>query len=90
MKKLKTLKDLDFPIVTDVRPDGYEGNVPFRKRIVKRKAIFVHILKAEAVKWVKEDMDYIKKCKTGTVEQEMIIMLYEWMKRLNITEDDLK
>lgn len=79
MTELKTLKDLEFEQVTDVRPDGYEGNVPFRKKIVKRKCVFSYLLKAEAIKWVKH---FYNPDKT-TME------IKEWLHFFNITEEEL-
>ena len=48
------------------------------------------ILKKEAIKWVK--FDIIELRKQGMVAKNIIAwdLLREWMKRLNITEDDLK
>lgn len=54
MTKLKTLKDFEFEQITDVRPDGYEGNAPGRKRIIKRKCVFSYHLRQEAIRQIKE------------------------------------
>ena len=51
---MKKIKDLEFDLVTDVKPDGYEGNAPGRKRIVKRKAVFVYQLKNLIKEKIKE------------------------------------
>ena len=55
----------------------------FQKNSFGMKVIFEKDLKAEAVKWVKEDY---KEC--YSYSQELIIK--NWMKRLDITEEDLK
>lgn len=56
---LKILKDIEFEQITDVRPDGYEGNAPGRKRIVKRKIVFCFTLKQLIIDWIK----YARRCK---------------------------
>jgi len=40
----------------------------------------------EAVKWVKEDINYCGRINNG----EANVLIKRWMKRLNITEKDLK
>ena len=50
--------------------------------------VSVQKLKTEAIKWVKEDLVEFN-IKLSEMN-EPIIMLRRWMKRLNITEDDLK
>ena len=78
-KKLKTLKDLRLPEEMKTQnPLGYRA-----------LEILVKELKAEAVKWVKEDKKILKiihptqyKLYNGFLEL--------WMKRLNITEEDLE
>lgn len=50
----KTLKDFEFEQIIDVRPDGYEGNAPGRKRIVKRKCVFSYHLKQMLIEDIKE------------------------------------
>ena len=95
---LKTLKDIDFEQVTDVKPDGYEGNAPGRKRIVKRKIVFCYTLKQEAIKWIKEYKNkkhpkhLIKKDKEAQAFSEGLQKgIINWIKRFfNITEEDLK
>ena len=47
-------------------------------------------LRKEAIKWVKKDFKFIKNVKNDLVQQELIIQEYEWMKRFDITEEDLK
>jgi len=42
-------------------------------------------LKKEAIKWVKEDYEQMRCARVG-----METMIRRWMKRLNITEEDLK
>ncbi len=69
-EELKTLKDISLK--------GAE-----RRDVVGRRLVDYDELKAEAIKWMKED-----------IEDDAIIttdMLTDrWMKRLDITEDDLK
>jgi len=43
-------------------------------------------LKAEAIKWIKEDLENIG---NGEINHP-IRLLFRWQKRLNITEEDLK
>ena len=76
--KLKTLKDFEFEQITDVKPDGYKGNAPGRKRIVKRKCVFSYQLKQEAIKWVKD------------ILMRRSLMPQDWLDFFNITEEDLK
>jgi len=45
--------------------------------------VSVDKLRRETIKWIKEDFGVL-----GMVEPEMIVR--KWMKRLNITEKDLK
>jgi len=51
---MRKIKDIEFEQVTDVKPDGYEGTAPGRKRIVKRKVVFVHHLKQMLIEDIKE------------------------------------
>lgn len=51
--------------------------------------IRIEELKAEAIKWVKEDLKEAKEYSEYT-QQELIIKAYEWMKRFNLSEGDLK
>jgi len=70
--KLKTLKDI---FKRQFECDEYDSG--------ECVSILETELKAEAVKWVKEDY---KEC--YSYSQELIIK--NWMKRLDITEEDLK
>ena len=67
MTELKTLKDIAWDIKS--RNDG--------------GLLSVKELKAEAIKWIKEDYEELY-----TYAQELIIK--NWMRRLNISEEDLK
>lgn len=74
--KLKTLKDIEL----------WNNEQPgWAARIVHSKE-----LREEAIKWVKEDMDI----KIFPTEPGMIklkhLFIDRWMKRFNITEEDLK
>ena len=75
MKELKTLKDIQKPI-----------------RNTESSCIRVEELKAEAVKWIKEDRGLRKDNTIWTINGDELLDLLEdrWMKRLNITEEDLK
>lgn len=82
--KLKTLKDISFEQVTDVKPEGYEGNAPFRKRIVKRKVVFCHHLKQIAIERIKKIRKDFEEGTAGQTED------YNFMDLFNLTEKDLK
>jgi len=82
--KLKTLKDISFDQVTDVRPDGYEGNAPFRKRIVKRKVVFCHHLLQLAIERIKKIRKDFEGGRAGQTED------YNFMDFFDLTEEDLK
>jgi len=71
--KLKTLKDLDLQF--EGTPQG---------EIAEKEYI-----KAEAIKWVKEDIDQIMLWEKEARVHALFIN-DRWMKRLNITEEDLK
>ena len=77
MIELKTLKDLEEEF-EDIK--GSSGKV------------YLAILKAEAVKWIKEDRGLRKDNTIWTINGDELLDLLEdrWMKRLNITEEDLK
>ena len=74
MVKLKTLNDI-------------EGIDYHNETSVDREK-----LKAEAIKWVKEDLERLKLRNDfgNFIWERPIDFISEWMKRLNITEDDLK
>lgn len=84
MEKLKTLKDIDFEQITDVRPDGYEGNAPGRKRIIKRKCVFCYILKQEAINWIKGC------CGDHRIMSTMCAACRRFIKFFNLTKKDWK
>jgi len=48
--------------------------------------IFKEDLKKETVKWIKEDLKFLKSLSNEPAE----IIIDNWMKRLNLTEGDLK
>lgn len=50
--KLKILKDIDYEQITDIKPDGHKGNIPFAKRVIKRRAVFIHLLDKTMVEWI--------------------------------------
>ena len=78
--ELKTLKDLK----------RYCHRNTARKTITSSqnqiRVVDYNELKAEAVKWIKEDMKDFWPGKPGW-ERNLIL---KWMKRLDITEEDLK
>ena len=80
MKPLKTLKDL-FPCVMKRR------TCQKRYKIICSGCRVRWELKAEAIKWVKED---IKLTKNSIPYGVAIQIVNRWVKRFNITEDDLK
>jgi len=47
------------------------------------------IIRQEAIKWIKEDIEYIGKV-DNPCKLARIMDLYKWMERFNITEEDLK
>ena len=74
MTKLKTLKDLK---CWGDSPEGY---------LLAKDAI-----KQEAIKWVKEDLNVIKNNPLLNVEERVANQFVSrWMKRFNITSEDLK
>ncbi len=76
MKELKTLKDLE----THAECNTCHNHV-----------IFIDELKAEAVKWIKEDIEYMG-C-IGDSFKDLELMqprIMKWIKFFNITEEDLK
>ena len=56
----------------------------------KGNAVLIDDLKQEAIKWVKEDIKDIKITLTEERAECTLIELKRWMKRLDITEGDLK
>jgi len=82
-KELRTLKDLI--IKANTTPDEDDEHI--------RDVVSVGILRAQAIKWVKEDNEICPDCKflreLGN-SYPFCWRCHKWMKRLNITEDDLK
>ena len=70
MKELKTLKDLEF-----------KDNC-----LDKKKRVEIEDLKAEAIKWVKEDLKDIEDLPI----RSPLTLLERWINRFNLTEEDLK
>ncbi len=73
--KLKTLND-----VIEQKPKWRDHN---------KVEICATCLKAEAIKWVKEDKEVETRLHTDDINT-WDISLRRWMRRLNITEEDLK
>ncbi|HLD90345.1 MAG TPA: hypothetical protein VI911_04925 [Patescibacteria group bacterium] len=74
MTELKTLKDID--TAKDYTP---------LSRTYYEDFVEKGDLRAEAIKWLKEDLDYVE-------EDEFVALLLieRWLNRFNITEKDLK
>jgi len=72
--ELKTLKEIKI----------FEGGDAFTIQTIVKKEI-----RQEAIKWIKEDMEYIGKV-DNPCKLARIMDLYKWMERFNITEEDLK
>ncbi len=85
--KPKTLNDLieeDKEEVNNLSTGNYEGLKYFQGRLD-----LINELKAEAIKWVKEDKEITKRLHVDDVAT-WGISIRRWMKRLNITEEDLQ
>ena len=83
MTELKTLKDM-----REYTREGKKAKSPLRW-------INVYDLKAEAVKWVKEDIEehynLFRDILNGReIKSPTMTLIKKWMKRLDITEEDLK
>ena len=79
MTELKTLKDLNL---------GYEGYAPEDERIREG-------LRSEAVKWIKEDKKWYLNQMAKILRGEKINsttsdLMKRWMKRLDISKEDLE
>ncbi|KKN34616.1 hypothetical protein LCGC14_0792060 [marine sediment metagenome] len=60
-------------------------------RCIDEKCVIHYLLKKEAIKWVKEDLEYLKIAPKDDATQIAInIIIKVWMHRLNITKGDLK
>jgi hypothetical protein len=83
MTELKTLKDLTIDL---------SRNLGVNKPDIDFQVIKIKELKAEAVKWVKEDEGLRKDNTIWRLNgDELLDLITErWMKRLNITEADLQ
>ena len=104
MTDLKTFKDLRieeelcekldsevyFPVKEELKGCGRTYSLGIRKENFKGfLAEKFEQLKQESIKWVKEDKEAIGRLHPEDVGT-WIISLERWMKRLNITEEDLK
>jgi len=78
MAKFKTLKDFSEEGIIA----GMIYGIP-REYCVRM--ILINDLRAEAIKWVKEDIEKFGLFKGGIPE-----VTKEWMNRFNLTEEDLK
>ena len=75
--KLKTLKDIEEEGKEQFLKDNFT-TCPFVK------------IKAEAIKWVKEDKDLEIDQERTMVVALKSILIERWMKRLNITSEDIE
>jgi len=80
MTELKTLKDIKKHWI-DLNPNNRD------REIINR--IFDRDIREQAIKWIKEDIEYIGKV-DNPCKLARIMDLYKWMERFNITEEDLK
>jgi len=78
--ELKTLKDIKKHWI-DLNPNNRD------REIINR--IFDRDIREQAIKWIKEDIEYIGKV-DNPCKLARIMDLYKWMERFNITEEDLK
>ncbi|HUW43845.1 MAG TPA: hypothetical protein VMV95_02715 [Bacillota bacterium] len=81
--KLKTLKDLNREDNEEIKDNGCYGPGYIEDFVETDE------LKAEAVKWVKEDFETIENIRNGLVVSADYFTK-KWMRRLDITEEDLK
>jgi len=80
--KLRTLKDLQ----TFYKKGFKLGEIEtYETELGKGELIEKRDLKAEAIKWVKEDIEEF-----GLFKDVISLQTRKWMKRLNIKEEDLK
>ncbi len=77
-EELKTLKDIDVW-------NHYEGDVGNKYEMRKTGEQILDELKAEAVKWVKYDLQRI-----SIFDYKTKNIILRWAKRFNITKEDLK
>lgn len=73
MNELKTLKDLSW-----IGVDGDKDHTKLNGTFISEND-----LKAEAIKWIKEDYSLVR-------NKETHIMLERWKNRFNLTDEDLK
>ena len=80
--ELKTLKDLNIAYAsTGYRTDKFAWG---------GKAVRIDELKAEAIKWVKKDKEWTNEFNSYDSRSDLSYLLTRWMKRFNITEEDLQ
>ena len=82
---LKTLKELEYKTTELYIID----NNDIRTLLINEKIVLLEDLKKEAIKWIKEDKKVIERLHPDDVSTWTISMR-GWMKRFNISEDDLK
>ena len=84
--KIKTLKDIDYWLTNELFCE--QGKKRFKWKEEKH-LIDIEKLKAEVVRWVKEELKYnedeVREMKLVGQEQ-----IERWMERLDILEEDLK
>lgn len=77
VQALKTLKDIPAVDLSDEIP------------VLKERFISEISIKAETIKWIKEDIEIIESYIPNNKPPALII-LGKWMRRLNVTEEDLR
>lgn len=98
MTKLKTLKEVtEYNTLRIKEHIDKFGKGKNRDIDPAEKAMFLSLpkvferdIKAEAIEWVKEDLDKIRKINNRFERFSRKLLLETWMERLNITEEDLK
>jgi len=86
---LKTLKDIRV-VGNTTRNEVYSKTGRTFGDISNKRGqlVFVNELKELAIKWIKEDKEFLKDSLNKELNGEII--LTNWAQRLNITEEDLK
>jgi len=83
MTELKTLKDLTINLSKNLGTGKPDKDFQIAKILE---------LKQEAIKWVKEDLDTLVPTGEHGEYQQLVkdILINRWMKRFNLTKEDLK
>ena len=106
MTELKTLRDIEklygFHDLKTDNPELGPSKVFHITEGGTEKAIYPSYLRQEAIKWIKSDIEYLRKIKNLNISNgigeniplknilnEDIGFIRKWMERFNITEEDL-